>query len=94
MPVKTKHLNGTLIREMTAAQAGPAFWSPAGRWAGGHYLWPGPPGGLYAVTSEGITPVTHPAASGRYCRLKDARGALARLLAVSAASLASAAVRG
>ena len=42
----------------------------------------GPAGaGLFLVDGDGITPVTHPAASGQYGGLKQARGALARLLA-------------
>lgn len=85
MPVRTKHLSGTVIRERSAAGPGPALWSPADP-DGDHYLWPGRGAGLFLVDGGGIVPVTDPAASGRYGGLKQARGALARLLAVRSAS--------
>jgi hypothetical protein len=82
MPVRTKHLSGTVLRERSAAGAGPALWSPADPDGDRHYLWPGRGAGLFLVDGGGIVPVTDPAASGRYSGLKQARGALARLLAV------------
>ncbi len=82
MPVRTKHLSGTVVREQSAAGAGPALWSPAGPDGDRQYLWPGRGAGLFLVDGGGIVPVTDPAASGRYGGLKQARGALARLLAV------------
>jgi hypothetical protein len=85
MPVRTKHLNGTVIRERTASGPGPALWSPANTTDGRQYLWPGRGAGLFFIDAGGITPVMHPAASGRYRELKQARGALARLLADRAA---------
>jgi|HubBroStandDraft_2_1064218.scaffolds.fasta_scaffold179419_2 hypothetical protein len=81
MPVRTKHLSGTVLRERSAAGAGPALWSPADPDGDRHYLWPGRGAGLFLVDGGGIVPVTDPAASGRYGGLKQARGALARLLA-------------
>lgn len=62
--------------------AGPALWSPANPDDDRHYLWPGRGAGLFLIDGGGIVPVTDPAASGRYGGLKQARGALARLLAV------------
>ena len=87
MPVRTKHLSGTVIRERSAAGPGPALWSPADP-DGDHYLWPGRGAGLFLVDGGGIVPVTDPAASGRYGGLKQARGALARLLAARSAQAA------
>ena len=81
MSVRTKHLSGTVVRERSAAGPGPALWSPAGPDGDRHYLWPGRGAGLFVVDGDGITPVTHPAASGQYSGLKQARGAVARLLA-------------
>jgi hypothetical protein len=81
MSVRTKHLSGTVIRERSAAGPGPALWTPAGPDSDRHYLWPGRGAGLYLIDGAGISPVTHPAASGQYNELKEARGALARLLA-------------
>jgi hypothetical protein len=81
MSVRTKHLSGTVIRERSAAGPGPALWTPAGPDSDRHYLWPGRGAGLYLVDGAGISPVTHPAAGGQYNELKEARGALARLLA-------------
>ena len=88
MPVRTKHLSGTVIRERSAAGPGPALWSPADPDGDRHYLWPGRGAGLFLVDGGGIVPVTDPAASGRYGGLKQARGALARLLAVRSAHAA------
>jgi hypothetical protein len=88
MPVRTKHLSGTALRERSAAGAGPALWSPADPDGDRHYLWPGRGAGLFIVDGGGIVPVTDPAASGRYGGLKQARGALARLLAVQPAHAA------
>jgi len=85
MPVRTKHLSGTVVRERSASGPGPALWSPAGADGDRHYLWPGRGAGLFLVDGNGITAVTHPAASGQYSELKQARGALARLLAQRAA---------
>ena len=85
MPVRTKHLSGTVVRERSAPGPGPALWSPAGADGDRHYLWPGRGTGLFLVDGSGIRPVTHPAASGQYSELKQARGALARLLAGRAA---------
>jgi hypothetical protein len=85
MPVRTKHLSGTVVRERSAPGPGPALWSPAGADGDRHYLWPGRGTGLFLVDGSGIRPVTHPAASGQYSELKQARGALARLLAQRAA---------
>jgi hypothetical protein len=81
MSVRTKHLSGTVIRERSAPGPGPALWTPAGPDSDRHYLWPGRGAGLYLVDGAGISPVTHPAAGGQYNELKEARGALARLLA-------------
>jgi hypothetical protein len=81
MSVRTKHLSGTVIRERSAPGPGPALWTPAGPDSDRHYLWPGRGAGLYLVDGAGISPVTHPAADGQYNELKEARGALARLLA-------------
>ena len=81
MAVRIKHLSGTVIRERSAPGPGPALWSPAGPDGDRHYLWPGRGAGLFLIDGDGIAPVTHPAASGRYSELKQARGALARLLA-------------
>ncbi len=81
MPVRTKHLSGTVVRERSASGPGPALWSPASADGDRHYLWPGRGAGLFLVDGNGIAPVTHPAASDEYSELKDARGALARLLA-------------
>ena len=81
MSVRTKHLSGTVIRERSAPGPGPAFWSPAGADDDCQYLWPGRGARLFLVDDDGIAPVTHPAASGQYSDLKQARGALARLLA-------------
>ena len=86
MPVRTKHLSGTVLRERSAAGAGPALWSLADPDGDRHYLWPGRGAGLFLVDGGGIMPVTDPAASGRYGGLKQARGARARLLAVRSAS--------
>jgi hypothetical protein len=85
MPVRTKHLNGTVIRERSAQDRGMALWSPVGPADDRQYLWPGRGAGLFLVDADGITPVTHPAARGQYGGLKQARGALARLLAARAA---------
>jgi hypothetical protein len=85
MSVRTKHLSGTVVRERSAPGPGPALWSPAGPDGDRHYLWPGRGAGLFLVEDDGIAPVTHPAASGQYSELKQARGALARLLAARAA---------
>lgn len=81
MSVRTKHLSGTVLRERSSEGPGPALWSPAGPDGDRHYLWPGRGTGLFLVDGDGIAPVTHPAASGKYSGLKQARGALARLLA-------------
>jgi hypothetical protein len=72
MPVRTKHLSGTVLRERSAAGAGPALWSPADPDGDRHYLWPGRGAGLFLVDGGGIVPVTDPAASGRYGGLKQA----------------------
>jgi hypothetical protein len=88
MPVRTKHLSGTVLREQSAAGAGPALWSPTDPDGDRHYLWPGQGAGLFLIDGGGIVPVTDPAASGRYGGLKQARGALARLLAVRPAHAA------
>jgi hypothetical protein len=81
MSVRIKHLSGTVVRERSAPGRGPALWSPVGPDGDCHYLWPGRGAGLFLVDGDGIVPVTHPAASGQYSELKQARGALARLLA-------------
>ncbi len=81
MSVRTKHLSGTVVRERSAPGPGPALWSPAGPGGDRQYLWPGRGAGLFIVDRDGIAPVTHPAASGAYGELKQARGAVARLLA-------------
>jgi hypothetical protein len=88
MSVRTKHLSGTVMRERSASGPGPALWSPAGTDGDRHYLWPGRGAGLFLVDGDGIAPVTHPAASGAYSELKQARGALARLLSQRAAPAA------
>jgi hypothetical protein len=85
MSVRTKHLSGTVIRERSSAGTGPALWSPASADGDRHYLWPGRGAGLFLIDRDGIAPITHPAASGHYSELKQARGALARLLAGRAA---------
>lgn len=85
MSVKIKHLSGTVMRERSAPGPGPALWSLAGSDGDRQYLWPGRGAGLFLVDGDGLAPVTHPAASGRYSELKQARGALARLLAGRAA---------
>ena len=85
MSVRTKHLSGTVIRERSSAGTGPALWSPASADGDRQYLWPGRGAGLFLIDGDGIAPVTHPAASGHYSELKQARGALARLLAGRAA---------
>ncbi len=86
MSARTKRLNGTVICERSATGPGPALWSPIGTDDDRQYLWPGQGAGLFFVDAEGITPVTHQAASGHYSELKQARGALARLLAERPAS--------
>jgi hypothetical protein len=85
MSVRIKHLSGCVIRERSAPGPGPALWSPAGPDGDRQYLWPGRGAGLFLVDGDGIAPVTHPAANGQYSELKQARGALARLLAGRAA---------
>jgi hypothetical protein len=85
MSVRTKHLSGMVLRERSSAGTGPALWSPASADGDRQYLWPGRGAGLFLVDAAGIAPVTHPAASGHYSELKQARGALARLLAGRAA---------
>jgi hypothetical protein len=81
MSVRTKHLSGMVVRERSAPGPGPALWSPAGPDGDRHYLWPGRGAGLFVVDGDGIAAVTHAAASGQYGELKQARGAVARLLA-------------
>jgi len=85
MSVRTKHLSGMVIRERSTQGRGPALWSPTGADGDRQYLWPGRGAGLFLIDADGIAPVTHPAASGHYSELKQARGALARLLAGRAA---------
>jgi hypothetical protein len=93
MSVRIKHLNGTTIRERSTRGPGPVLWSPAVPDGDRHYLWPGRGAGLFLIDGDGIVPVTHPAASGLYSELKQARGALARLLAGGPAHAADAAGR-
>lgn len=85
MSARIKHLNGTVIRERSPSGPGPVLWSLTGPGDDRHYLWPGRGAGLYLVDIDGINPVTHQVASERYNELKQARGALARLLAEPAA---------
>jgi hypothetical protein len=75
MSVRTKHLSGMVLRERSSAGTGPALWSPAGADGDRQYLWAGRGAGLFIVDAAGIAPVTHPAASGHYSELKQARGA-------------------